>query len=517
MNAPVKRAQSASGRRGMVVSGQADATQAAWQALAGGGSVADAAIAGAAVLAVTQPQACTLGGDAFILVHDAASRQTHGLNASGPSPRLAESGVFAEGIPQRGALTHNVPGVVGGWEALHRRFGKLPWTQLFEPAIALARDGCAASRVFARSSETYADLLRKHAPSRALFHPHDRPLKEGERFVQRALAGTLQEISRNGAAALYEGSIAHSLASASEAQGGLLRAGDFPGYAAEWVRPIEVTYRGHTVRAMPPNSYGLYLLLQLAFLDDAKLQSEAVDSPKRLAGLVNAARAAFAVGDRAVADPAFDPEPFAPLLGELGRRRLREAAGMAAPNRGGTAVISVADAAGNAVTIVQSIFLVFGSGTVDPASGILLSNRMIGFNTAAGHPNQVAPRKRPAHTLCPCQVFDGRGELRYALGTPGGPGQTLTIAHVVQAVLDAGLSLADAISAPRWSQDLAAQAVVEDGMPQASVAQARELGVALEKAQPNSPFFGSAEGIERSAGALTGVADFRRDATAYGE
>jgi gamma-glutamyltranspeptidase/glutathione hydrolase len=502
----------------MVVSGHGDATQVAWRTLDAGGSVADAAIAGAAVLAVTQPQASTLGGDAFILVHEAASKTTRGLNASGPSPRLATRERFEKGMPQRGAMSATVPAVVAGWEALHKRFGKLAWKDLLQPAIALASEGCAASRIFAKSTEVYADLIRKFEPTRNLFCPQDRPLKEGERFVQPALARTLEAIARDGARALYEGPIAKRIAQACEAQGGLLRAEDFPGTMPEWVSPIEVEYRGHRVRAMPPNSYGLYLLLQLMFLENEAIGREATGSSRRITSLVRAAKAAFAVADRAVADPNFGPEPFAPLLGEAGRQRLRAAGEAKAPNLGGTAVISVVDAAGNAVTIVQSIFLVFGSGTLDPESGVLLTNRMFGFNTQRGHPNEVAPRKRPAHTLCPCHVFDASGELRYALGTPGGPGQTLTISHVVQAVLDAGLSLEDAISVPRWSQDLASQAVVEDSMPQATLEGALKLGVPLAQAQPNSPFFGSAEGIARAKdGTLTGVADFRRDAATYGQ
>lgn len=513
-----RRAQAATGRKGMVVSGHRDATQAAWQVLSSGGSVVDAAIAGAAVLAVTQPQACTLGGDAFALVHDAESARTEGLNASGPSPRLATRSHFVNGIPERGAMTANVPGVVGGWGALHQRHGKLPWEQLLQPAIDLARNGCAASKVFARSTEVFTQLIRASEPARNLFHPQDRPLKENERFVQSALARTLETIARDGAAAFYEGAIAQSIAKACAAQGGLLRQDDFSGYAPEWVAPIEVSYRGHRVRAMPPNSYGLYLLLQLLYLEQEKLEGENMDSPRRIASLVRAAKAAFAVGSRAVADPRFGPEPFEPLLGAAGRRRLREARGEGAPNQGGTAVISVVDAAGNAVTLVQSVFLVFGSGCVDPITGVLLGNRMIGFTTEPGHPNEVAPCKRPAHTLCPSQTFAPDGKIRYALGTPGGPGQTLTIAQILQAVLEQHSSLEEAISAPRWSQDLASQAVVEDTMPEATLEGVRRLGLALEKTQPNSPFFGSAEGIERLAdGSLKGVADFRRDATAYGE
>ena len=507
------RAQVAAGRAGMVVSGHRDATEAAWRILASGGTVADAAIAGAVVLAVTQPQACTLGGDAFILVHDASSRRTEGLNASGFSPRLAEKRLFENGIPERGALTANVPGVVGGWEALHQRFGRLPWKTLLEPAIALAAEGCGASRGFARATAVYAKLIDAFEPSRRLFHPEGKPLAPGDRFRQPQLARTLEKIAQSGAEAFYEGEIARSIARACEAQGGVLRAEDFAGYKPEWVAPLEVEYRGHRVRAMPPNSYGLYLLLQLRALQEQNLKSHELDSSARIAALVGAAQAAFAVGNKAVADPRFVTEDVAALLGT----RLRKSDARGTPNLGGTAVISVIDAQGNAVTLVQSIFLVFGSGTVDPESGVLLSNRMIGFTTERGHPNEIAPRKRPAHTLCPCQVFDAQGEIRYSLGTPGGPGQTLTIAQVLQAVLERGVPLEDAISAPRWSQDLGSLAVVEDSMPQSTVEGVRALGIELEKAQPNSPFFGSAEGIHRDAeGRFSGVADFRRDAWAQG-
>jgi gamma-glutamyltranspeptidase/glutathione hydrolase len=295
-----------------------------------------------------------------------------------------------------------------------------------------------------------------------------------------------------------------------------LRASDFRGYAPEWVAPLATRYRDHDVRVMPPNSYGLYLLLQLMALDQATLATTPLDSPERVAALVRAAQAAFHVGNRAVADPRFAPEPAAPLLGAAGRDRLRGAAAARPPNRGGTAVISVMDPAGNGVTIVQSIFLVFGSGVSDAKTGILLSNRMIGFTNEPGHPNAVAPRKRPAHTLCPVMVF-GKHGLRFALGTPGGPGQTITLAQVLQALLDANRPLREAITAPRWSMDLGAAALVEATMPPSTIAGAQRLGIALEQAKPDSPFFGSAEGIERAAdGTLTGVADFRRDAGVAG-
>ncbi|MGQ0653552.1 MAG: gamma-glutamyltransferase family protein, partial [Betaproteobacteria bacterium] len=421
---------------------------------------------------------------------------------------------FKDGLPERGALTVNVPGVVGGWEALHKRYGKQPWKSLLAPAIDLAREGCQASPVFARGTTVYRKLLGSFEPSKRLFPS----IEAGQLFRQTELSGTLEAIADGGARAFYEGDIARSLAAACKAQGGIIEANDFGGFQPEWVQPLEVSYRGHKVRAMPPNSFGLYLLLQLLALEEENLAGEALDSPKRIAALVRAARAAFAVGNRAVADPRFVKENVQALLGDEGRRRMKTHATAKMPDLGGTAVISVVDAQGNAATIVQSIFLVFGSGTVDAQTGILLSNRMIGFTTEAGHPNEVAPRKRPAHTLCPCQVFDAQGEVRYAVGTPGGPGQTLTISQVLQAVLDRGASLAEAIAAPRWSQDLGSAAVLEHSMPEATVNAVRQAGIALDKAQPNSPFFGSAEGIHRGAdGRFTGVADFRRDAWAHGE
>lgn len=515
----MKAASSVRGKRGMVVSGHPDATSAGWNVLDAGGTVTDAAVAGAMALGVTLPQACTLGGDAFILVHEASSATTFGINASGPSPALAAASMFPSGLPERGAMSCSVPGMLGGLQAMHERFGSLSWQRLLDPAIALARDGFAVSRGLSRATEMFAGMLARDPGCRKLYLPAGLPLRKGEQFRQPELAGTLDAIAKGGAAAFYEGDVAASLANACEAAGGLLRATDFSGFAPEWVQPLSVRYRDHDIRVMPPNSFGLYLLLQLMALDGAD-RGNAADgsllSADRFAGLVNAARAAFSVGGRAVADPAFGPEPTAPLLGPEGRKRLKNAVAGPAPNLGGTAVISVVDAAGNAATIVQSVFLVFGSGIADSRSGLLLNNRMFGFTLDESHPNYVAPKKRPAHTLCPAMVFrDGR--LRYALGTPGGPGQTITLTQVIEAVLDKNASLTDAISAPRWSMDLQSACVVEESMPEHIISGSRERGIEMKRASPDSPFFGSAEGIElHEDGSLTGVADSRRDAAAQG-
>ncbi len=504
--------------RATVVSGHDLATRAALRILEEGGSIADAAIAGAGVLTVALPNACGLGGDAFMLVHDAASGKTEGINASGMSPALATPAAFESStLPERGARSVNVPGMVAGWELLHQRYGRTAWSRLLAPAVEYARQGVPVSRVLARSSALYRDMLAADAGCRALFLDDGRALTEGANWCQPALARTLDAVAQRGASAFYEGDIARSIAAACEAAGGLLRADDLAAYRAQWVEPISTHYRGHEVRALPPNSFGLYLLLQLMALEDSAFPG-ASQRAERLARLISAARAAFAVGAQALADPdpRYGAESTAALLGESGRERLRTAQAGETPNLGGTAVISVADAAGNAVIIIQSVFLVFGSGVADAQTGTLLNNRLFGFCQEPGHPNQVGPHKRPAHTLCPALVFKD-GALRYALATPGGPGQTLTLAQVLEGLLEGGMSLPETIATPRWSMDLAGNPLAESDMPQAWVTALAELGIALAPGAPGSPYFGSVKGIARDAdGTLTGVADHRRDATARG-
>jgi len=504
----------ATGKRAVVVSGHDQATQTAIAMLEQGGSITDAALAGAAVLSVVLPHACGLGGDAFVLVHDAASGKTHGLNASGVSPALAQPGRFPQGLQERGPLSCNVPGMIAGWQALHDRFGAKPWADVLRPAIDLARGGFEVSPVLAKSSALYQDMLT--GPSQALFLPEGVPLRAGQVLRQPQAARTLETIAREGGAAFYHGPIGASIARACEAAGGLIRESDLRAYAPEWVEPIEARYAGHVIRTMPPNSYGLYLLLQLMALEaSADKGGQGLDAPARIAKLIRAAQAAFKVGERAVADPdpRYGAESAQLLLGPEGRRRLETATGGKPGNRGGTAVISVADCHGNAITIIQSVFLVFGSGVSDAETGVLLNNRLFGFNLEAGHPNQVGPGKHPAHTLCPAMVFKN-GRLRYAVTTPGGPGQTLTLAQVMQAMFEEGASLSQAIQAPRWTMDLAGDSLFEHTMPAGVVSGVLELGEPMKAAAPGSPYFGSVKGIALEGdGTLVGAADDRRDAT----
>lgn len=505
--------------RAMVVSGHDKATQTAIHVLQRGGTIADAAVAGAAVLSVALPHACGLGGDAFILVHNAKTGLTQGINASGMSPALAVRQGFPDGLKERGPLSCNVPGMVAGWQALHDRFGGMPWEEVLQPAIHLANAGVEASNILARATAQHHAMLANDPGSSKLFLHDGQPLNVGDVLRQPALARTMQAIATEGSRSFYKGEIARSIAQACEAAGGLIRESDLAAYKPEWVDAISTVYGGHEVRTMPPNSYGLYLLLQLMALEDSSTnRAEGLDSPARIARLIHAAQAAFAVGARAVADP--DPryaaDTAAMLLGAEGKKLLQEASPGRPANRGGTAVITIADKDGNAVTIIQSVFLVFGSGISDAETGVLLNNRLYGFTLEENHPNEVGPHKRPAHTLCPAMVFkDNR--LRYALTTPGGPGQTLTIAQVIQALIEEGSSLSEAILAPRWTMDLSGTSLFEDRMSASLVEGVRGLGVPMTAAEPGSPYFGSVKGVAlQRDGLLLGAADDRRDATVRG-
>jgi gamma-glutamyltranspeptidase len=506
----------ASGRQFAVSCGHPAATAAALELVREGGNVVDAALAAASALAVLLPQACTLGGDAFILYHDARLARTFALNASGASPAATDfSDVTA--VPERGARACTVPGLVGGWAALHGRFGKLAWRRVLSRAHRLAADGFPASAGLASATNANRALLAKDPGAASVFLDGSAD-REGQLFRQPALATVLDELMSGGAAAFYKGGPAESLSAYLQSRGGWLSAADMAAYEPEWAEPLTTDYRGLTVAVAPPNSFGLFMLLQLGILDRFEpLAGDAVTA-RRYDLLIDAARIAFAVGDLCVADPRSGVEPVSGLLSGEGREKLLQAfraRKAASPsNRSGTSVISAIDAEGNAVAIVQSVFMVYGSACADPGTGILLNNRMIGFTLEKGHPNCAAPGKRPAHTLNPVITIED-GRVRHVLLSPGGPGQTLTLTQILQAATDHRLPLADAIALPRWSMDLEGRTIVEPDFPAAVFDELNALGHEVGRGVAGSPFFGSAECVERlSDGSLLAVADDRREAAA---
>ncbi|MCW5771365.1 MAG: gamma-glutamyltransferase, partial [Rhodospirillaceae bacterium] len=319
-----------------------------------------------------------------------------------------------------------------------------------------------------------------------------------------------------GAAAFYAAWPAQALARAVREAGGVLAAEDLAGYEAAWVTPLETSYCDHAVRALPPNSYGPCLLLQLGALGDAGEPDEDYFAVARFRRLMQAAAAAFAVADRDIADPAAVPAFDLPQRLAQARDVAARGAGHFVPNTGGTAALVVADRDGNAVSWLQSVMGRFGSMVADPVTGIVLNNRMRGFVADPLHPNAIGPRKKPAHSLCPAMAFDGGG-LRYVLATPGGPGQTVTLAQAIDALVRLRLPPANAIGAARWAVDRTRQPVIERSAPPALIEALKADGVSLGVEPAGSPFFGTIACIERlPSGTLLGIGDHRRETDLLG-
>ncbi len=504
--------QIAHGTRAAVVSGHPLATQVAIDELRRSGNIVDAALAGAATLCVALPHACGLGGDCFILVHH--SGQTFALNGSGLSPARLPADASKAQLAS-GPLSCAVPGMLGAWDSLHRKFGQRPWHELLKPAVDLAHAGVEPATDLAKALVACRAGLDADDGCRALF-----PNTLGDnRLIQPALASSLAEIAKSGSRALYDGPLGESLCRASAARGGVLHMDDLRTYQPIWSEPLAIDYRGFEVRVCPPNSFGLLMLLQLGALSGISLKGTGIESAERLHHMMAATSAALQVGTPLICDPRVAGDGAANALSSDALKELRalmtevpETPSL--PRSHGTAVISVADADGNGVTIVQSIFTPFGSMVADKNTGIVLNNRLLGFSTDPSSPNAAAPSKRPAHTLSPSMTFkDGR--LKMLLSTPGGTGQTITLTQVLTNVVDFSLSIDQSVDRPRWSMDIDGNFVVEPEIADATVEMLNASGFAVRKATPAQRFFfGSAECIDIAPDRFTAVADHRRDAFA---
>ena len=508
------------GTKGMVVSGHSLASTAGLRTLDRGGSLIDAMISTSATLSVVLQHATSLGGDAFFLYHDAAQKKTIGLNATGHAPDGATPEYFKDGIPDRGPRAISVPGMVRGWERLHERYGKLPWQELFEDAIDAA-EGHPASRVLTAGLDLFRDDVMADPACRALYFDNaGNRMQAGDILRQPILAETLRKIAAKKSLGFYEGDIAQSIGEYVNANGGLLTADQFVGYEPEWVNPLSTDYRGHRVFVMPPNSYGMLMLLQLNGLSALSSDQIANNDTDRLNYLIRAMQGAFKIGQPHISDPRMEDIPVDYLLGDEATQNLQECVlngtdPATFDNTGGTSCIVIADGEGNAMSVVQSVFHVFGSAFMDPGTGILMNNRMTGFRIDPKDPRNVAPRKRPSHTLNPVMVLK-EGKPKYLMTTPGGPGQTLSMVQVLTNLVDRGMELTTAIEYPRWSVGLDGSLMLEDGYAKDIAIELKRRGHEVKHGSGAS-YFGSAKTIEiLSNGVLVGAADTRREASAAG-
>jgi gamma-glutamyltranspeptidase / glutathione hydrolase len=452
------------GRRGAVAANHPLAAQAGLLALRAGGNAVDAAVATGLVLAVVEPMMSGLGGDAYYLVFDQASGSSVVFNGTGPAPSAATLERYAGGIPRTGPLSISVPGMLSALDRMHRRFGRLPWCDLFSEAIAQARDGFGATRAYCHFAEEYRPTLMVDPRTAALFLTDGKAPALGAPIVQPDLARTLEEIAEDGAETFYRGNLAQRLAGGLEAAGALVRAADLAAFAAEEQRPIAVDYRGYTVLEAPPNSTGFVLLEELKIAEHLDLAAMGLLSADMVHALVEAKKLAFADRERWGADSRSIEPPFARLLSaeyaaelaariDMGRAA---PAGLAPDGAGDTTYFCTADGGGNAVSGIQSINSGFGAGIIAGDTGVLMNNRMAYWHLEPGHPNRLAPGRRVRHTMNPPLVLKD-GALWCVFGTPGADNQVQVNLQVLSAMIDFGLDPQQAAEMPRWTSHLSGQ------------------------------------------------------------
>ena len=503
------------GQIGAVSAGHPLAAQAGLRVLQDGGNATDAIIAMAGVLAVVRPHMNGIGGDAFGIFYNGETGEVTALNASGRSGALATPEFFAvaelDRIPSIGPLSVSVPGAVAGWIDAHDRYGSMNFAELLSTGIDYARNGFAVSSRLAQDFEEQGQNLND--AGRDLYLPNSNPPKVGSLLRNPQLANSLEIVADQGKEGFYNGSIAQKLSAFITEQGGYLRQGDFASHTSTWVTPLRGDYLNHEFVVMPPNTQGV---TQLALFEMAKshdLASMTQNSADYLHTLVELKKLAFADRDRWVADPNSANVPVDQLLDAdyLKNRaqliNMSVAAESAEPgfgdeihaepngNRsdaGDTVFITAVDQWGNAVSWIQSNFAGFGSGLLDEATGILLHNRGALFTLETGHPNQVAPDKRPYHTLSPTMALYPSGEFAFTLGTPGGDSQTQTILQITHNMLVFGMTPQQAIEAPRFRSLSGLRLAIEDRVSEEALLDLRQRGHLLNLVEGWTATFGGA-------------------------
>jgi gamma-glutamyltranspeptidase/glutathione hydrolase len=510
--------------RNVVATSQPLAAQAGLRMLAAGGNAIDAIIAAASTITLTEPVSNGLGSDAFAIVWD--GERLHGLNASGWSPAAWDPAYFARKhdsvYPRRGWDTVTVPGCIAGWVALHERFGRLSFEECLQPAIDYAERGYVVSTIVHRKWAAQADLLKDQPGFAEHFLPRGRVPAIGERFVHPSAAGTLRRIARTKGRDFYEGETAAKLVAHAQAHGGALSAADLAEYRVDWVDTIGMDYLGHRLHEIPPNGQGIAALMALGILKHFDIGSLPPDSAQSRHLQIEAMKAAFADVYAHVADIRYmkhSPEQL------LDPGYLAERAKLIRPDRatafdhgtpppGGTIYLTAADERGMMVSFIQSNYMGFGSGVVVPGTGVSLQNRGHCFSLEAGHPNQVAPRKRPFQTIIPAFLTrDGQPQMSF--GVMGGNMQPQGHMQTLVRMLAYGQNPQAACDAPRWKVNRGLDIDVESTMEADVIASLRAMGHNLAPAPDPYMDFGSGQFIWRLTDSIedgyVAASDSRRD------
>ena len=525
--------------RAMVVSGHPLASEIGRDILRQGGNAIDATVAVAFALAVVHPEAGNLGGGGFLLFRRGTG-QAHGLDFREQAPAAATPTMFVgadgrdNGQSHTGHLASGVPGSVAGLAEAHRRFGKLPWKILVEPAIRLARDGFLIDEYRSASIADDTTRLRRFPASAAQFLPGGAPPPVGSTLRQPDLARTLAAIRDRREAGFYRGWVADSLVAEMRRGGGIITHADLLGYRPLWKVPLRFTYRGYTLLVMPPVSSGGVTLAMILNQMEGFPSLPPFGSAPLLHREAEAMRRAYIERNANLGDPAFVTNPTMRLMSKAHGTRLRNTIdttratptpeAVARLHEGpSTTHFSVVDAAGNSVSLTTTINSLYGSAVTVRGAGFLLNDEMDDFTTVPGRPNVwgsvdgeanlIAPGKRMLSSMTPTIILDPRGRLFLLVGSPGGTTIITTVYHIVSNLIDHGMSLASAVAAPRMfhqarpdSIQLERKDSLPDGVPDATVAELRRLGHFVRF----RGFMGDVEAIIRTPRGWQGVSDPRR-------
>ncbi|MDB5808409.1 MAG: gamma-glutamyltransferase [Betaproteobacteria bacterium] len=536
----MQRRPDAFGMRGMVCSAHPVAAFIGLTILQRGGNAFDAAIAVAAAEGVVLPMKCGLGGDAFVVMHDARKHETVGFNGSGVSAAGATADYYRsrghKTMPLNGVHAVSVPGAVSVYEALWKRYCTMDWAELWEPAIRLADEGIAITQYISARFADCAETLATFEHSKAQFLPNGRVPAPGERWRAPNLAKSLRTIAKGGADAFYRGELAEKMLAFFKQEGQTFTAGDFAQQQAVSYTPISTQYRDAAVYSTSPPSQGFLVLEQLNILEGFDLAALAAYSPERMHLLIEAKKLAFADRNRYAGDPAFVKWPLNTLISkehatlrraEIDPAHARWPDGALVPEHAGdTSYFAVADGNGNAISFIHSLSNAFGSCVVAGETGITLNNRAgRGFSLDPAHPNCIAPGRRTMHTLNAYMVYrDGQPWL--VGGTPGGDQQTQWNTQMISNLIDHGMSVQQAVEAPRFHSfpgtdpvNLGRPPVVkaEDRVPQATRDALTRMGHTVE---PLGAWGGGGAvqliQLDRKNGVLRGATDPRPGGLALG-
>jgi gamma-glutamyltranspeptidase / glutathione hydrolase len=511
--------------RNVVSTSQPLAAQAGLSMLQAGGNAVDAALAAAITLTVVEPIMNGIGGDLYAMVWD--GQRVHGLNATGAAPAAwhPERFVGRTEMPRTGWDSITVPGQVSGWRALSERFGKLPFAQLFEPAIGYAMEGFPVSPVIASVWHELAALVVDQPGFAEAFLPEGRAPRAGERWHFADQARTLTEIASSGGESFYRGALAQRIVACSQAQGGGMSASDLAAHCVEWVEPLTQRYRDLTLHEIPPNGQGIAAQMALGMLQHFDLGASGLDTPATLHLQIEAMKLAFADLHAHIADP---------RTMKTSARALLDAAYLAerastidpiragqphagTPRAGGTVYLAAADAAGMIVSFIQSNYYAFGSGVVIPGTGIAMHNRGWNFSLVPGHPNQVGPGKKPLHTIIPGFVTGPDGRALMAFGVMGGFMQAQGHVQMMSRLADFGQNPQAMNDAPRFMvSPLDGSVKLEAHMPAAVAAGLRARGHTVQTLPTGHLDFGAAQLIQHAGDHYVAASDGRRDGLAVG-